>query len=127
MEIKTHLAVNNSLCGKVVSLSDGAATVVLETTQEMLADNNGLVHGGFIFGAADYAAMVAVNDPYVVLGSADVKFTAPVRAGNSVTLEARVVESKNKKRIVSVEGKLAEITVLSGLLTCIVLEKSILD
>lgn len=26
----------------------------------------GLVHGGFIFGAADFAAMSAVNNPFVL-------------------------------------------------------------
>jgi acyl-coenzyme A thioesterase PaaI-like protein len=44
----------------------------------MAADQRGLVHGGFTFGLADYAAMVAVNDPNVVLGAAEVRFLAPV-------------------------------------------------
>ena len=31
-----------------------------------------------MFGAADYAAMLAVNDPNVVLGNAELRFVAPV-------------------------------------------------
>ena len=47
----------------------------------MAADGRGLVHGGFTFGLADFAAMCAVNDPNVVLGAATCKFLAPVQVG----------------------------------------------
>lgn len=32
----------------------------------MAADEYRLVHGGFIFGLADYAVMLAINEPTVV-------------------------------------------------------------
>ena len=69
MKLNTHLNINTSLCGKVVKLDTGYAEVLLHTTQQMSADSQCLVHGGFIFAASDYAAMSAVNDPYVVLGA----------------------------------------------------------
>ena len=62
----------------------------MTTTNAMAADDIGLVHGGFIFGMADYAAMLAVNDPNVVLGAADVKFLKPVSVQETVVAEARV-------------------------------------
>ncbi len=109
MEIRTHLKIDNTLCGEVVALGDGYAKVRLLTTQVMAADERGLVHGGFTFGAADYAAMVAINDPFVVLAAADVKFLAPVVVGDEVEFEAKVVEQEGKKAkvevIASVEGK----------------------
>ena len=37
---------------------------------------------GFIFGAADYAAMLAVNQPNVVLGAAETHFLKPSRVGD---------------------------------------------
>jgi acyl-coenzyme A thioesterase PaaI-like protein len=48
----------------------------------MVVDAHGLVHGGFVFGLADYAAMLAVNDPNVVLGAAEARFLKPVRRGD---------------------------------------------
>ncbi len=73
MHLNTHLNINTSLCGKVTRLQENYAEVLLHTTQQMTADRQGLVHGGFIFGAADYTAMLAVNDPLVVLGASSSK------------------------------------------------------
>jgi acyl-coenzyme A thioesterase PaaI-like protein len=128
MELNTHLGINRSLCGEVVSLDEGTAVVRLDTSMEMIADDRKLVHGGFIFGAADFAAMSAVNDPHVVLGSAEVKFLKPTRCGESVTLTAKVTETAGKRRRVEVDGVDGEGTkIFSGLFTCFVLEKHVLD
>jgi acyl-coenzyme A thioesterase PaaI-like protein len=80
-KVKTHDKADPRLLGKLVILEKGKAVVELTATVEMVVDDRGLVHGGFTFGLADYAAMLVINDPHVVLGSADVKFTAPVKAG----------------------------------------------
>jgi acyl-coenzyme A thioesterase PaaI-like protein len=63
----------------------------------MAADDRGLVHGGFVFGLADHAAMLAVNDPFVVLGSAEVRFLRPVVVGERLVAEARVGEVAGRK------------------------------
>ena len=81
MKPNTHLSISRDLVGAPESVSDGEATATLATTPCMAADDRGLVHGGFVFGLADYAAMLAVNDPHVVLGAAETRFTAPVRVG----------------------------------------------
>lgn len=128
MNLKTHLAINQSLCGQVLSVDEGAAVVKIDTTSEMVADDHNLVHGGFIFGAADYAAMAAVNDPNVVLGSAEVKFLKPSKSGDSVILKAEVTESSGKRRRVDVEGiDEAGTKVFSGIFTCFVLERHVLE
>jgi len=94
----------------------------------MVADDYDLVHGGFIFGAADFAAMAAVNDPNVVLGSAEVKFLRPTRCGESVTLHAKVSETSGKRRRVEVEGvDKGGAKVFSGVFACFVLEKHVLE
>jgi len=126
MELNTHLNIDTSLCGKVVRLDTDYAEVLLHTTQQMSADSDGLVHGGFIFGAADYAAMSAVNDPYVVLGASSSKFIAPVRVGDAVLCQARVVSEKGKKRMVAVEGFVNEKLVYEGSFTTFVLEEHVL-
>ncbi|MCB9674165.1 MAG: thioesterase [Alphaproteobacteria bacterium] len=123
----THPAIDPSLSGTVVAMAPGEATVHLATIPSMRADDRGLVHGGFVFSAADYAAMVAVNDPNVVLGSADVRFVAPVSVGETVALAARVTGEKGRKRVVEVRGTVGERAVLEGTFTTFVLDAHVLD
>ena len=125
-ELNTHLNINNALCGKVTKLEENYAEVLLHTTQQMSADSKGLVHGGFVFGAADYVAMVAVNDPFVVLGSSTSKFLAPVRVGDVVLLKGKVVQQKGRKNEVKVEAFVKEKLVFEGSFTTFVLDKHVL-
>lgn len=127
MDIATHQRINPRLCGAPVHLENGFSRVVLETTDEMAADASGLVHGGFIFGLADYAAMIAVNHPNVVLGAADVAFLKPVIVGETVAAEAKVGSSSGKKRAVHVTVFCEDTEVFSGTFTCFVLDKHILS
>ena len=97
MKIVTHQEIDPTLCGRPLEVSDGYSRVELTTLATMSVDASGLVHGGFIFGLADYAAMIAVNHPNVVLGAADVKFLKPVPVGLTVVAEAKVEEVQGKK------------------------------
>jgi len=127
MEIRTHEKIDQRLCGKPVKLEENYAEVELETTEEMAADEKGLVHGGFIFGQADYAAMLAVNHPNVVLGGANVRFLKPVKVGERVLAIAEVVSEDGKKRIVDVVVKREDEEVFKGEFICFVLPKHVLD
>jgi acyl-coenzyme A thioesterase PaaI-like protein len=126
MQLNTHLAIDTSLCGRVIKLQEKYAEVLLHTTRQMAADEKGLVHGGFIFGAADYAAMSAVNDPLVVLGAAASKFVAPVKVGDAVLCKASIVNEKGKKREVEVQAFVKDRLVFEGSFTTFVLEKHVL-
>ncbi|MGB5986029.1 MAG: hotdog domain-containing protein [Desulfobacterales bacterium] len=126
MQIITHEKINPALCGKPLKVENGTSRVELLTTEEMAADASGLVHGGFIFGLADYAAMIAVNHPYVVLGGAEVKFLKPVRTGQRVVADAAVEETKGKKQQVRVSAAVGPETVFSGIFTCFVLDRHVL-
>ncbi len=86
----------------------------------MRVDQTGLVHGGFVFGLADYAAMLAINEPTVVLGSAEVRFVAPVVVGARLIAEAEALPPAGKKRAVQVRVLLGEQVVLSGSFVCFV-------
>lgn len=127
MNILTHQSIDAELCGTPVKLEGGSSKIEYLTTPRMAVDKSGLVHGGFIFGLADYAAMLAVNHPNVVLGSADVKFTKPVKIDESVCAEAKVISSDGKKHIVAVVVKRENDAVFQGEFTCFVLEKHVLD
>jgi len=126
MKLKTHLNINNSLCGKVTKIESGYAEVLLHTTQHMGADEQGLVHGGFVFSAADYAAMCAVNDPYVVLGAATTTFIAPLKVGDVVCCKAKVLTSKGKKKVVTVEAMVNDALVFKGTFTTFILTQHVL-
>jgi acyl-coenzyme A thioesterase PaaI-like protein len=121
----THLAISHRLCGEPVELAAGEARVALATLPEMAVDGTGLVHGGFVFGLADYAAMLAVNHPYVVLGSAEVRFLKPVVAGDLLVAVARRAIEGRKHRV-RVEVTRGEEVVMRGELTCFVLARPVL-
>ena len=127
MEIKTHLGIDRALCGQPLALEEGRAQVELELRPEMAVDERGLVHGGFIFGAADYAAMLAVNDPYVVSGSAQTRFLKPCRVGEKVRFEAQLQEAPGRKKMVQVQGWRGEVEIFTGSFTCFVLDKHVLE
>jgi len=126
MEIKTHQRIDQTLSGTPVKLEPGRAFVKLKTDERMIADDFGLIHGGFIFSLADYAAMLAVNEETVVLAKAEVKFLKPVRLGDEILAEAVVKEVEGKKRKVFVEVKRGEEVVFTGEFLCVVPEKHIL-
>ena len=127
MNIITHQSIDAELCGNPVSVSDGFCEVEFSVTSRMAADDTGLVHGGFIFGAADYAAMLAVNHPNVVLGGANVQFTKPVKTDETVNVQARVVSCKGRKHVVEVVVNRNDETVFKGEFICFVLDKHVLD
>lgn len=126
MEIKTHRRASPRLVGRVVSLDEGVAAVAeLEASEEMAVDEHGLVHGGFTFGLADYAAMTAVNHPNVVLGGAECRFVAPVKTGDTMVARASVREGEGRRSEVDVEVSVAGKKVFEGVFTCFTLDKHI--
>jgi acyl-CoA thioesterase len=126
-ELKTHILIDRTLSGEIIFMGENTAKVRLETTKSMIADNEGLIHGGFIFSAADFCAMAAVNDPYVVLASAQVDFLAPIEYGDSVEFEATVKHKDSRKRVVDVVGKTLDVKVFEGKFTTVVLQDHVLD
>lgn len=126
-EVRTHESIDRRLCGAPVELETGRARVAMVTVAEMAADGRGLVHGGFVFGLADHAAMLAVNHPHVVLGSCSMRFTRPVVVGERLEAEARVGEGEGAKIPVTVEVLRDGETVAEGELVCFTPERHVLD
>jgi len=124
----THMQIDRTLVGEVLSIEPGhSATVELPLTSVMAADARGLVHGGFTFGLADYAAMVAVNDPYVVLGAATAKFLKPSEVGQVLVAKAKVKGREGKKSSVVVEVfSQDQVKVFEGEFTCFSLPAHVL-
>ena len=110
-----------------MEVADGSATVRLVTIPEMAADARGLVHGGFVFGLADYAAMLAVNDPNVVLGAAETRFLAPVAVGQAVTAVATAGTASGRKRLLEVVASVGDRDVFRGTFTAFVLDRHVFE
>lgn len=127
MKVNTHLGISPKWVGEALEVAPGRSAARLQTVPEMAADEQGLVHGGFAFGLADYAAMLAVNDPHVVLGAAEARFLVPVRVGEVLMARAGVLEEKGKKRTVSCSVFSGDTEVFKATFTCFVLDKHILE
>ncbi|WP_210408895.1 hypothetical protein [Halorhabdus rudnickae] len=125
---RTHEQLSETLVGEPVEIGAETAVVELETTAEMAVDETGLVHGGFVYGAADYAAMLAVNEPTVVLTGSDVTYPNPTRAGETVRATATVTERDPRPSVdVTVEVAGTGDVVFSGTFDCAVPSEHVLS
>jgi len=124
--LMTHESVNRDLSGEIMRMEKGYVELKLITISEMVADEQGLIHGGFIFSAADYAAMAAVNERNVVLVGSDCQFLSPVKFGDEVNFIARVRHKEGRKRNVHVEAYVLDIKVFDGEFKTVITERHVL-
>jgi acyl-CoA thioesterase len=124
--LQTHQKVNHELSGEILKLENGYVELKLVTIHEMIADSHGLIHGGFIFSAADHAAMLAVNEKNVVLVASDCQFLSPVKFGDIVNFIAKVRQKEGRKRNVHVTGHVLDIKVFDGEFKTVVLDRHVL-
>jgi len=126
IELKTHKSIDPIYSGSIISLREGYSKIELRTSPEMSVDQLGLVHGGFIFSAADHAAMVAVNEPNVVLATAKTTFFAPAKLGDTIFFEAQVYQRESRRRIINVKAKILDIKIFEGEFSAVVLDRHVL-
>ena len=127
MEKLTHREINEKFSGNPIEMKENYAKVKLTTTSEMILDKTGLIHGGFIFSMSDYAAMLAINKPTVVLGGANCRFILPVKEGEELIAEAMLSRVNGKKLIVDVNVKREGEIVFIGEFYCFAPEKHVLN
>ncbi len=124
-ELNTHDKIRTNLCGEILKLEAGYSKTTLITTKDMVSDSMGLIHSGFIFAAADYAAAVSVNEPNVVIIGSRSSFLAPAKVNDLIEFEAKARFEDSRKREIRVTGHINEIKVFEGVFQAIVLEKHI--
>jgi acyl-CoA thioesterase len=120
--LNTAPKINQAFSGAVEEIKEGYAKTRFMCTDEMVVDRKGLVHTGFIFSAANYAAMVAVNEPTAVLAVAKTNFLAPIKVHDEVIFEASTPHKHSRKRLVTVVGWYHEIKFFEGEFSLVVLE-----
>ena len=124
--LQTHESINRDLTGEILKIERGYVELRLTTNSDMVADSQGLIHGGFIFSAADYSAMAAVNERNVVLVGSECQFLSPVKFGDEVNFVARVRHKEGRKRNVYVEGHVLDIKVFEGEFKTVITERHVL-
>ena len=121
-ELKTSPNIKIGLSGAVTQLEPNRAKTRFFATSDMVADSEGLIHSGFVFSAASYAAMAAVNETFSVVIGAKIHFFAPTKIGENVEFDARAQFNDSAKREVRVIGKTRDIKVFEGTFQVVVLE-----
>lgn len=124
-ELKTSPNIKLNLSGTVVALEPNHAKTNFFATSEMTTDNEGLVHSGFVFSAASYAALASINETHSIMIGAKIHFYAPTKVGEMVEFDARAHFGESKKREVRVIGKTKDIKVFEGTFQVVVLEDHI--
>ncbi|EDP73897.1 hotdog domain-containing protein [Hydrogenivirga sp. 128-5-R1-1] len=94
----------------------------------MIADEKGLIHGGFIFSSADYCAMITVNHPNVVLAKSEVKFLKPTKVGEKILFKSNLLEkNENKYKIEVIGYNENKKEIFKGIFYCVITKKHVLD
>ena len=114
-----------SVVGDLVDLQRNKAVVHFVPTDKMAMDESKMIHAGFVFNSASFAAMAAINKKYSVLIAADVKFLAPIELGHEVIFKAEAIQSDTKKCEVKVEGYLLDIKIFDSIFHIAVFDKKI--
>ncbi|MDA3909112.1 MAG: PaaI family thioesterase [Sulfurimonas sp.] len=124
--LSTHENINRDLNGELLKLEKGYVELRLTTTSDMVVDDQGLIHSGFVFSAADFAAMAAVNERNVVLVGSDCQFLSPVKFGDEVNFVARVRHTEGRKRNIYVEAHVLDIKVFEGEFKTVITDRHVL-
>lgn len=122
-EQRTHLGLNKAYGGDIVSLKKGHAKVEFSTSKEMSVDPLHMVHNGFIFGSASYAAILAVNEPNVVIAEAHVRFLSAVTIGKKIVFEATSSHTTTRSRDIKVKGMQGDIKIFEGDFKTVILDR----
>jgi acyl-CoA thioesterase len=94
---------SRSLGMEVDALEEGAATVRMRVTGEMV-NGHGICHGGYVFTLADSAFALACNSGgrTTVAAGADISFLAAAKEGDVLVAEAHNVSQAGRTGITDV-------------------------
>ena len=92
------------------------------TNSAMASPGSEFVRGTVVFGVADHAAMLALDQPSAVLQAAEVQFVRPVKVDELIVAEAHARVRHGKKRHVTVTVSQGTAKVLKGEFTARLLD-----
>ncbi|PAF52296.1 thioesterase [Helicobacter sp. 13S00477-4] len=113
-----------SLYGELLSLSKNKAEVFFVPTETMIYDDES-IHPGFVFSAAAYTAMCAINKKNSIIISSETKFLAPIEYGHELVFKANAIQGEAKKCEVKVEGFLLDIKIFDAIFYIAIFDKKL--
>ena len=124
-EIKTAPLTKLNFSGTAFLLDKNHAKTRFFTTADMVSDAEGLIHSGFVFMGANYAALLAINEEFCVSIGARINFFGPLKLGDVVEFDAQARFEESRKREVKVIGYVKEIKIFEGIFQLVTLEEHI--
>lgn len=124
-DLKTSTSIKLNLSGVVTALEKNRAKTRLFTTTDMVCDNDGLIHSGFIFSAANYAALASINLENCITINARINFFAPAKLGDTIDFDATAYFDESRKRDVRVFGYIKDMKVFEGTFQLVTLDEHI--
>ncbi|PAF54534.1 thioesterase [Helicobacter sp. 13S00482-2] len=116
--------IDTSLCGDLTFLSKNSAQSIFIPKESMISDDN-MIHNGFIFNAASYVALCAINQKNSIIIGSEVKFFAPIELGHEINFRANAIQTESKKTEVRVEGFLLDIKIFDGAFYVVIFDKKL--
>lgn len=126
-QLKASTLINQNLVGVLDEIRDGEAVVKFTCTEDMVVDQKGLIHSGFIFSSANYAAIAAINHQNAILAVSKANFLAPAALNDILTFRAKAMQTEARKRVVEVVGYLQDVKVFEAEFAVVVLERHVLS
>lgn len=103
------------LCGNILKITQEEVVISFAPSKQMISDESNLIHSGFIFNVANYAAMCLVNQPNALTIKSEVQFLAPIEFEQEMLFIATINQSNNKKYEIFVKGTLLDIKIFEGI------------
>jgi acyl-coenzyme A thioesterase PaaI-like protein len=122
-EITVYSKANRETFGDVVEYSDNFAKLSFTTTKDMVIDESGMIHPGYIVSVAIYAAACAANDQLALPVETLSKFITPLEKGKVIEFKATASHSSTRTRDVRVVGKMGDVVVYEGDIKLVVVDK----
>lgn len=125
IELLSCAALKSELAGSILKMTYEEVITKFVPTKQMISDESNLIHSGFIFNAANYAAMCLVNQPHAITIGAEVEFLAPVEFEQEMMFLATIKQSNAKKFEISVKGTLLDIKIFEAVFHIAVFDKQL--
>lgn len=122
IRIRTSTELDPIYSGHIEVLTEDECQTSLITSKLMSADSQHMVHSGFISSAAEYAALVLINEPNGMVYGIQGEHFACARVGDEVRFTAQVRHIDSRKREVEVKARIEAIKIFSAKITIVIPE-----
>lgn len=104
---------------------DKSGLSLLETTPQMGLEKSGIIRGHVLFAQANTLANAIVDAEVALTGEAEIRYIAPIYAGERILAKALVVGSRRHTKRVQVVIKTKEKKIFEGFFTIHCLDKKL--